>query len=398
MKRIIFFICIFIIAIELGGLSMRATGVFKKKSLPAYAAEVIARCSNAGFAPSCYDIEIPKLMSHISMEEAFDVTRLVQQKDSRYLYCHVLGHNLSYRETGKDLTKWKDVVARCPTTFCNNGCQHGAIIRRFNAESLTDAQIEQIKPDLTDVCEPRGTWNPTEVERSMCYHALGHLHMFITKADIPKSVDLCTLIGTKKDGRSYVQTCTQGVLMSVYQPLEPEDFALVKGLTPTKEGVSTFCDQFTGTTWLACHSESWPLFATEIREPSGLMKFCAYTDNPADEENCISTAISILTVEMVVNRENRLDTLHAYCNGLPLLQKGQCYASASFRLVQIDPRYVDTAIAVCTDATGQQVGETCFRSLLTHVAHSFHAGSPEAKAFCGHFPSAWKPECLKLDR
>lgn len=365
-----------------------------KKTLQTYADAIAKKCAQAPYAPSCYDREIPKLMDKISMEEAFEVTRLVQEKDSRYLYCHVLAHNLSYKEAEKDLRKWKDVVARCPTTFCNNGCQHGAIMRRFNAESLTNEQIEEVKPDLMDVCEPRGTWNPREIERSMCYHALGHLNMFITKADIPKSVGLCNDIGLKPDGRNYTQTCTQGVLMSVYQPLEPEDFALVKDIAPTKDTVNAFCDQFTGEAWFACHSESWPLFLQDIKEPAGLMRFCSYTNDTAKKQNCIATGMSILTVLMVVNRDNKLDMLKTYCDALPTVQKGQCFASSAFRLIQIDPRFVDTALSVCEQAERSGVGDACFSYILQHKDQSFAKGSKEAAIFCDEFPQMWKELCM----
>src|SRR5688572_29551570 len=157
MQKYLFFI---VIVAFLGGIfgGPWFRSMTKQKTMSHYADQVYAKCKNAGFPPSCYDEEIPKLMDKISMEEAFEVTKYVQQKDTRYLYCHVLAHKLSYREVDRDLNKWKDVVSRCPATFCNNGCQHGALMRRFNAESLTPEQIDQIKPDLSDVCEPRGAW------------------------------------------------------------------------------------------------------------------------------------------------------------------------------------------------------------------------------------------------
>ncbi len=377
-----------------GGIFALRGSIVPKRSLAQYADSVYETCASSAHAPSCYDKEIPKLMDEISMEEAFEVARLIQKRDSRYLYCHVLGHNISFRETSKDLSKWKDVVARCPTTFCNNGCQHGALMRRFNAESLTDAQIEAVKPDLKDVCEPRGSWNPREIERSMCYHALGHLHMFITQADVKKSVSLCEEVGKKDDGRNYVQTCTQGVLMSVYQPLEPEDFALVKGLTPTKETVNAFCNQFTGEAWFACHSESWPLFLQDIKEPAGLLSFCSYTNNPDKKQNCIATGMSILTVLMVVERGGQIDALTIYCDKLPVTQKSQCFANAAFRLVQIDPRYTPLAKSVCEAAQTSGVGDACFSYVLQHVDQSFAKGSKEADEFCATFAEPWYTKCM----
>ena len=181
-----------------------------ESSLRKHAEEVLVRCQKEEFTPNCYDKEIPKLMRFMSMEDAFGVTRYVQEKDPKYRFCHVLAHEL-----------------RCPATMCNNGSPHGVLMYKFKSESLSDSQIESILPDLKEVCEPRGKWQPSEVEIGMCYHGIGHLNMYITDADIDKSLELCEKIGVKEDGRSYYKTCVQGVFMIVFQGVEQEEFALV---------------------------------------------------------------------------------------------------------------------------------------------------------------------------
>src|SRR3989344_2627856 len=225
----------------------------QNKSLEKYATELIQLCASEKYRPGCYDREIPKLMDVISMEDAFKVTKLIIDKDPSYFHCHVVGHKLAGREVKKNPAAWKDVIARCPANICNNGCLHGPFLERYNKEVLSPQEIEGLIGDLQNVCEPRGAWHPNEVERSMCYHALGHLHMYITGAEIDRALSLCQRVGVKSDGRNYVQTCTEGVFMQIYQPLEPEDFALVKGLTPTKDKVGDFCARFSGESYDACH-------------------------------------------------------------------------------------------------------------------------------------------------
>lgn len=376
-----------------------AYGYFQPpKDIQQAAAAVVATCSGAAYAPSCYDEEIPKLMDRgFSMEEAFAVTRVVQQQDPRYLYCHVLGHNLSYKEAERNTAHWKDIITRCPSTMCNNGCLHGALMRRFNAESLNDAQVEQIKPDLADVCEPRGEWNPTEVERSMCYHALGHLAMYITSANIPKAVGLCTEIGEKSDGRSYYQTCVEGVLMTVYQPLEPEDYALIRAIAPGKEGVAAFCQQFTGEAFDACRRESWPLFIEDIRSPEGLVRFCTYSRDGLAQRKCYGTAFNILTQYLVMDTLKDLSELRRFCTALPAQPQEYCFANIAFRVIQIDPLLVHTGLEVCSLAAAAGVGEACYESLLHHAAHSFHPDTEALAAYCTPFPAAYRDRCLKQD-
>ncbi len=357
--------------------------------LDTYAKRVIARCASASFKPACYDEEIPRLMNRISMEDAFIVTKLVQKQDPKYLYCHVLGHKLSYKETEKDSTKWKDVVARCPTTMCNNGCQHGAMMKRFNSETLTDEQIDEIKPDLASVCEPRGSWKPVEVERSMCYHALGHLGMYVTGAKIDRSIDLCKNITHKTDGRNYEQTCTEGVLMSLYQPLEPEDQALVKGVTPKKEDVPAFCNALAGEARDACFRESWPLFLDEIQKPEGLLKFCSYTKDENARWKCTLTSMNILTVYLVIGNDSNLNRLNEFCMALPQPDRSWCFGGAAARLLQIDPAYVPKSIEVCEFAKDPG----CWKSLGNMIGTTYTEGSSERKKACLLLPPARQSSC-----
>ncbi len=389
---------VFVVGVQMQYLYSRF-GYFQSPSdIPQAAQAVVAACAQESYAPSCYDKEIPKLMDKgFSMEDSFAVTRLVQQQDPRYLYCHVLGHNLSYKEAERHMSDWKDIITRCPSTMCNNGCLHGALMRRFNAESLTPEQVEQVKPDLKNVCEPRDGWNPTEVEVSMCYHALGHLAMFMTKADILKSVDICTEVGIKSDGRSYYQTCVEGVLMTLYQPLEPEDIALVSHITPKKEHVDFFCKQFSGETFDACHRESWPLFLGEIQDPAGLVKFCSYSTDTLAQRKCYGTAFNILTQYLVMDTLQDLTSFEHFCLALPKQATEYCFANSAFRVVQIDPVLVDTGLSICALAQKAGVGEACYESMLHHSAHSFHPNTPALAAFCAVFPETIKARCLAQD-
>ncbi|MCH7883377.1 hypothetical protein IIA95_03100 [Patescibacteria group bacterium] len=371
---------------------------FRGDMLQEYADKIYHQCTSTSFPPSCYAQEVPKLMDSISMEEAFEITKLIQEKDPRYLYCHVGAHYLAAKETAKDPTQWKDVVARCPITMCNNGCPHGALMERFQAENdfLSDKQIGEIKDDLKNVCEPRKKWNPIEVERSMCYHGLGHLSMYITNADLQKSIELCKEFGVKEDGRNYVQTCTEGVFMSVFQPLEPEDFALVEGLTPSKNKISSFCSGYTGEAFDACRREAWVLFREELRDPAGTAKFCSYTEDDIAQKKCYATVMNFITVSLLIEQEG-FDELENFCRSLPETKTGFCFAEAARRLIQIDPNYTNKALSVCALAQNINVGKECYRRLAEYGAWSF---SPDSKSFlryCEALPYPWNKKCLEKE-
>jgi len=366
-----------------------------KKDLRTYASEIIKLCSKEQFTPNCYDREVPKLMKYLSMEETFDVVRLIQENNREYLFCHVVAHEISDIETKKDPDKWMDVVSRCPVTMCNNGCPHGAIMQRFQSEVLSEKQIIQALPELKNVCEPRGSWNPTEVERSMCYHSIGHIAMYITGADIDKSLELCKEINIKEDGRNYYQTCVQGIFMIVFQGIEPDDFALVADIKPEKDELNEFCGQYKGTEFFACRTEAWPLFYNEIKQPEGLVNFCSFTDDPWGQTWCYGTGISLISLELLEFGENPgVEAVSNYCKALPDNRQAQCFANAASRFVQVDPKYTAQSVALCELAEELGKGEHCYQDLLFYSKYSFHGDSQAFREYCGHFDTARKQKCL----
>lgn len=362
-----------------------------------YASDVIKKCKDAPFKPTCYDNEIPKLMAKISMEDAFRVTKIVQEHDKEYIYCHILGHNLSGVEVKKDPSRWLDVIARCPTTVCNNGCIHGPLLIKFNSENLSDGQIEKILPDIKKACEPRGDWNPVGVEISMCYHGLGHLFLFATKANIKKSLNLCRETAVRPNGDSHVQACTQGVFMQIFQRLEPEDFALVKGITPEKYKVAEFCAEYAWPDRGTCHRESWVLFKDEIEKPSGLVEFCSYSDDLLEQRKCYSAVMSPMTVSLVIRQEN-LDKLYSYCTALPKDKNSWCFSDAAQRLLNIDPRNGLKSINVCNlEANLNKETQRCFKDLAPLGAFFYRPDSQEFIDFCKAMPSPWREKCINKD-
>ena len=394
-KKNIFILFVFvIILLEIGmllfGREKKAVlQAVDEKTLNKYSNEVIEKCRNNSYRASCYDKEIPKLMDYISMEDAFAITKIVQEKDSSYSYCHVLGHNLSAREVVKDPSKWKEVVTRCPSGICSNGCIHGGFQERFRSESLTVKQLENVKEELLDLCEPRGNWQPTGLEQGSCYHAVGHLLMYMTNADLVKSTDLCEEIAKKNNGADYSQVCFDGAFMQIFQPLESEDFALVKGKQPTKEEVSLFCEEFSGQKRGSCMSESWPLFRSEIMTPNGLVEFCSRT-LPEEVDRCFTSLFYVLPVQFDFD----IEKLQTFCTNLPKERKGQCFANIASRLIETDYRNIEKSIDFCRSAMQYGNEDKCFEELLLYSTYNFHRGSEEFYALCNSLPNDWKEKCL----
>jgi len=363
----------------------------EKSSILAYANEILQVCENDRYRPTCYDREIPKLMDFISMEETFAVTRIVQDKDRNYPYCHVLAHELSAREVIKDPSRWKDVVSRCPSGMCSNGCLHGGFQERFREETFTDEEIASLKPELESLCEKRENWNPTQLEQASCYHALGHLTMYITEAEMNRSIALCDDVAIKSDGRNYSQLCYDGSFMQLFQPLEPEDFALILGKEIEKDEVDLFCDQFEGAQRGSCISESWPLFRSELlRDPKNLVEFCSREEKP-EENRCYLGLIYVITAQFGLDS----DKIGNYCSGLPDNRQGQCFANAASRMIETDSRNISQAIELCSKVSLFDNKDACFRELVFYSTYNFHAGSEEYLELCNGLPEPWKDKCLQ---
>jgi hypothetical protein len=323
------------------------------------------------------------------MEDAFKVTSFVQDNDKNYQFCHVLGHNLSAREVAKDPSKWKEIVTRCPSGVCSNGCIHGGFQERFRSESLTAQQLEDVKGDFLDLCEPRGNWRPTGLEQGSCYHAVGHLLMYMTNAKLVKSTDLCEEIAKKSNGADYSQVCFDGAFMQIFQPLEPEDFALIKGKQPTKEEVYSFCQSFTDQKRGSCMSESWPLFRDEIMTPDGLTNFCSQT-LPQEVDRCFTSLFYVLPVQFQFD----IEKMRTFCIGLPQKRTGQCFANIASRLIETDYRNIEKSVDLCTSAIAYDTDGACFQELLLYSTYNFHKGSEEFYKMCNALPDNWRKMCL----
>ncbi len=387
-KLIIFLVLLIILEISIflsSSIKSNLGATVSQKNIEIYANNIIQKCKDEKYKPTCYDKEIPKLLEKINMEDAFRVTKVVQTDGgAEYEYCHVLGHNLAAKETTKDPSKWKDVITRCPSGMCSNGCIHGAFQERFRTESMSDVEIDKIIPELQTVCESRGTWNPTGMEKATCYHAVGHLAMFISGGNINKSNEVC-----EKLAPQYFPVCFDGNFMQIFQPLSPEDFDLVKNIAPkTKKAAETFCNNFSGLPYESCYQESWPLNIGDIYKPGGLVAFCAKSKR-ANNLRCYDAMFYVVAAQL------KLDILRIkeFCSILPNSKKGLCFSNSASRMIETDYSLSDRAISLCQATESFGVGQACYEGLIKFTTFNYHSGSEEAKYLCAVMPEPWKSKC-----
>lgn len=359
----------------------------------AAATRMIKVCEDSAHRPSCYDKEIPKLMDEgFSMEEVFDVTRLVQERDPTYQYCHVLGHELSAKEVIKDPDKWKDVIARAPIGVCSNGAIHGAFQERFRVESFAGRPLEDIVPELTGICEAREGWAPTGMVEATCIHGLGHLTMYVTNGNVKDSLTLCDMVIEDDDLNSRRQLCYDGVFMQIYQPLEPEDELLIAGQEiETKAELATFCSNFTKEKYGSCVTEGWPPYLDVIDEPATAVDFCdRLNDGGWQHQRCLSGLF--FRAMAAANLSN--EWAQSYCPKVREPHGGICFANAAARLIETDDRNVSKALDLCASISNSEYKNECYNKLIQFSSYNFDVGSEKFYELCTGMPERWGNVCL----
>lgn len=366
------------------------------KNIGEYADVMIERCADAPHRPTCYEEQVPKLVTEMPTEEIFNVVRAIRSKDREYLYCHVLAHDLGSYEVSLDPDNWLDVIAKGPTDgMCSNGFAHGAIVTRFHDEDLSQEEFEFALQDLSIACEEREGWNPTDLTKAICYHGIGHVLIHMTLADIDKSLQGCEVVGLKEDGRDYRQLCTEGVYMQLFQPLEPEDYALVGMLpeAPTRATIHDFCtdNSKSDKQFGACWREAWPFFGQEIYESEGLVNYCGQLTPAQDQNLCFVSAFTI-------NGRHNLgepEEMAATCNGVPQEYQGQCFARGANAFPEEDPQLISEAIDMCGRAEQAAAKDECYEFLAQVASFNFHPESPAFEELCSSLPQKWEDTCRR---
>ncbi len=364
------------------------------KSIKAYAQEMVEKCKNEEYRPTCYEREVPRLTGDIPTERIFDVIRQIRVDDPEFLYCHVLAHELGVYEVGLDPQNWLDVIAKGPTDgLCSNGYAHGALVARFNDEDLSKEEFEYALKDIAIACEERENYNPTSLTKAICYHGIGHVLIHMTLADVRESIYGCDKIGLKTDGRDYRQLCTEGVYMQLFQPLEPEDYALVDMLpyAPSRETIEQFCTENSqnDTQYGACWREAWPFFGGDVYDSKGVFDYCSVLSEAQGRDLCFVSAFTI-------NGRHNLgapDKLAGMCNGLPKEYQGNCFARGANAFPEEDPGLIPQAIDMCSRANEKEAQDECYGFLASVASFNFHPDSPQLEQMCTSLPPEFEATC-----
>ncbi len=368
------------------------------RTVQALAQHIVDTCAQVSSKTACYEARVPAVMDDgLTMEKAVEVTREILRLDPSYSYCHVIGHRIAAKETAKDPSRWGEIALRAPLDICSYGFIHGAFQEKFKTEALPHATTEEIKNLFQGICT-EGEWlNRTEGERTNCMHALGHLLMYVTLADAHKSQSVCEVIGITPDGIDMRRSCYEGLFMQLYQPLEPEDFALIEGKAPLSVVErNNFCNTFSGIPRAACIKEGWPLDMKAIQKPENVAPFCKEVGGGdiKEEEYCISS-IAYITA---ARSQFQADPFIAFCKGVGKVWAGTCLSYGAPRFLEIHGSDFSPSLSICNEAASLGKGDACYELLAAYSTRTFTAYSDEALSLCAALPALWKERCLSVQK
>ena len=110
--------------------------------------------------------------------------------------------------------------------------------------------------------------------------------------------------------QGFTPICFDGAFMQIFQPLEPEDFALIEGKQPTKEELPSFCQEFEGHRKGSCWNEGWPLFRKEILTAEGVVEFCSTLKEPFLQQRCYNAMFYVVPTQFQLDEER----MKQYCS------------------------------------------------------------------------------------
>ncbi len=362
---------------------------FVPHSTEAIARSIVTECAS-GESQSCYEHVVPKLYPRLSVTQIFDVIREIRRIDPGYQMCHAVAHRIGELVVEQHPDTWFTQLSKGPSDgMCSNGYMHGVMVGRFDNFSLTEAELTKIIPDFRNACVARDDWSPTPLDRGICYHGLGHLYVITTKADLHASIKLCEATA-KNESEDFFKICAEGVFMQIYQPLDPEDFELIRLLKnpPTKETYRAFCAQYADPVVEgACLREAWPFFRDAVLAGTAVETLCANQPNDTELTNCIGT-LATITGRLLLDTPDRVITS---CMAFPEELRHVCFRTSAQAVVEEDRAQGAKAIALCQRAGAY--ADQCLSHLAARAGFIF-SQTPKRSQFCDEFPYEYRAACM----
>lgn len=356
------------------------------RSLDEYTGEIMSHCSQSPYRSICYNDLIPEYFEKVGLVDSFKLIRKVQQSDRAYGYCHLAAHEIARQGVEEDPKNWRDVLSRCPRDgMCANGCLHGALITRFvGAESgMSRVEIDEAISELSGICEPRSGWDPSALDKGNCYHGLGHLAMYMTVGDMDGSLEICGRFVEGDDPANMRSLCYGGVFMQLFQPLEPEDEAMVAHIDVSQDNFVEFCNQFPrGGGRTECFERGSMLFPNATTDGLVMKRFCELSADRQITESCYAMIFSLVGSGSDYDSER----IAAICDTVEPERRGDCYGLSAINMIDADPTFISRVPEVCEASDDNGVRDACFAKVSWYAPYRFNQGTKNFDSLCQVLP------------
>ncbi len=175
----------------------------------------------------CYEKAASKFLAKTSYEEIIKIFREIEREPEIFTHCHELMHFLGREEYYK-VNDIHQVLAKSDPA-CFSGSYHGVVEGYLISKNLP-ADDATYRKEIANLCGEKISYEVAEIY-NQCVHGIGHALMFLTEAEVPRSLKICDALVSQKD-KEY---CYSGVFMenvnSSTNPDHPSNY--IKADDPT---------------------------------------------------------------------------------------------------------------------------------------------------------------------
>jgi len=261
--------------------------------------------------------------------------------------CHPVMHYLGRLEYQKTRNITQTLIRSRPT--CISGSYHGAVEGYFMAQDipLNDPDDELYTKTLTGICGQSSDYPQQEIY-NQCNHGIGHALMFVTDADLPRSLKLCDALSSAVESR----LCYTGVFMensnSSTDPNHPSKY--IKADNPLYP-----CDELGKQYESTCYALKAPYF---------------FTSTGGDWDK---------TIEL--------------CGKIPQQHQGGCFSTIGANQVG----FVTDSAALNDNCQRlpSKFRSSCAQGVASHLIIRYGGDYKAAMAFCAQVPLSNKQACYR---
>lgn len=344
------------------------------------------KCVGADSKELCFVEQFRPYTTQHTFEQAVQVLHRLQLIDPAARGCHLISHVISTTEAEKDLSKWKDLLAKVDSNDCTGGFIHGVI----EAVSSADPNFHLDGKTITDVCTyVKNTQGG--LGESNCSHIMGHIALAETAADIPKALKICDQINPNQQFECfsgvYMENMTRDNLLSHGVG---EKLPWNKGVINSQEQLCQKAQIYSVDNVRACWREMAHMYAfSNDNKPPKVYELCQHAPTPRSRQDCYLHAVGIMTVSTSFNPDNLKEVCAPFTNSKT--DYLSCTEWAMGSMLTSSLNFIDRVTQLCSLAPNDYQLQ-CFNSIGQRLASQLKDKSKIAEV-CQKLPNQFIDVC-----